>query len=83
MTAFTIYMRPGCHLCDEAEERLANMLDGSGASIESVNIEHDHELHKKYLELIPVIEVDGRRLAQLVEFRSQTFADAVGESLSQ
>jgi len=78
----TIYGRPGCHLCDDAEERVAQLLDGSGATVEVVNIEHDDELHKRFLERIPVIEVDGEQLAELAQYRREPFAQALRERLS-
>lgn len=76
-----IYGRPHCHLCDEAEQRIADMADGSGLQIEVVNIEHDDELHKELLELIPVIELDGVRVSELIEFRGDRFAQVLREAL--
>lgn len=76
-----IYGRPDCHLCDEAEQRIADEAGGSGAQIEVVNIEHDDELHKEMLELIPVIEVNGERVSKLIEFRGDRFMDALRASL--
>jgi glutaredoxin len=77
----TIYGRPNCHLCDEAEQRIADMAGGSGARIEMINIEHDDELHKEMLELIPVIEVNGERVSKLIEFRGDRFAEAMRVAL--
>jgi glutaredoxin len=77
----TIYGRPDCHLCDEAEQRIADEVGGSGARIEVVNIEHDDELHKEMLELIPVIDLNGERVSKLIEFRGDRFMDALRESL--
>jgi glutaredoxin len=81
MSTITIYGRPGCHLCDEAEARVADLVS-DGVTIEVINIEHDDALHKELLELIPVIEVDGERVAKLVEFRHGTFAEVIGKTLS-
>jgi glutaredoxin len=77
----TIYGRPNCHLCDEAEQRIADMATDSGARIEVINIEHDDELHKEMLELIPVIEVNGERVSKLIEFRGDRFAEAMRVAL--
>lgn len=72
-----IYMRPGCHLCEEARKRLAE-LDPSGVlTVTELDIETDDELHRRFLELIPVIELDGKQIAQLVEFRTETFAETI------
>lgn len=76
-----IYGRPDCHLCDEAEQRIADMAGGSGAQIEVINIEHDDELHKSMLELIPVIELDGVQISKLIEFRGDRFNEALREGL--
>jgi glutaredoxin len=77
----TIYGRPDCHLCDEAEQRIADEAGGSGARIEVVNIEHDDQLHMELLELIPVIELNGERVSKLIEFRGDRFAQALREAL--
>lgn len=63
----TLYSRPGCHLCDEAREQL-EQLRGRGARFElrEVNIEADDKLHRRMLELIPVVEVDGERACELI-----------------
>lgn len=78
----TIYGRPECHLCDDAEERVAQLVEGSGVTIEVINIEHDDELHKRYLEKIPVIMIDGEQLSELVQYRREAFEQALRQSLS-
>ncbi|MGH2959079.1 MAG: glutaredoxin family protein, partial [Solirubrobacterales bacterium] len=55
----TIYGRPDCHLCDDAEALVADLVVGSGAQIEVANIEHDDEHPTEMLEVIPVIELTG------------------------
>jgi hypothetical protein len=49
--------------------------------IEVVNIEHDDELHKRYLELIPVIELNGERISELIQYRGERFEKALEQSL--
>ena len=56
-----VYSRPGCHLCDEALEEI-RALPTSGFELEVVDIEQDDELLARFLERIPVIELDGREL---------------------
>ncbi len=58
MARLTLYSRPDCHLCDDARE----VLDRVGHPYESVNIEDDDELHRRYLERIPVVALDGEEL---------------------
>ncbi|MGK2877176.1 MAG: glutaredoxin family protein [Solirubrobacterales bacterium] len=77
----TIYGRPECHLCDEAEAKVADLAVGTGAIIEMVNIEHDDDLHKALLELIPVIELNGVRISKLIEYRGERFEAVVREGL--
>ena len=57
----TLYSRPGCHLCDEARARLAEL----GIEPDEVNIEDDERLHSAFLERIPVVEVGGRIVSEL------------------
>jgi glutaredoxin len=54
----TLYGRPGCHLCDDAQA----VLDRVGHPYELVNIEEHEALHRRYLERIPVVAVDGEEL---------------------
>ncbi len=72
-----IYMRPECHLCQEARGRLAELDPAAVLTVNEVDIETDDDLHRRYLELIPVIELDGEQVAQLVEFRDSTFAETI------
>ena len=58
----TMYGRPGCHLCDDARTHLAVLAAELGFSLKEIDIESDDELHKRYLERIPVIALDGDEL---------------------
>jgi glutaredoxin len=63
----TLYGRRGCHLCDEARSGLEGIRrDGAGFDLREVDIEADPDLHRRLLELIPVIEVNGRRVSELL-----------------
>lgn len=67
MSEIVVYGRPGCHLCDEAIA-LLERLRGEGRRFEltTVNIETDPGLHARFLERIPVIELDGKLISELV-----------------
>jgi glutaredoxin len=66
MSVITLYTRPGCHLCDEAREVILSLRDSAGPfELREIDIESDPELHARFLERIPVIEVDGKRVAEL------------------
>ncbi len=58
MRRITLYGRPGCHLCDDAQA----VLDRVAEPYDVVDIEADDELFKRYLERIPVIAVDGEEV---------------------
>lgn len=57
----TVYSKPGCHLCEVAEESVAKLCAELGVDWESVDILDDPELMATYGEQIPVIFVDGRQ----------------------
>jgi hypothetical protein len=67
-----LYTRPGCHLCDEAKDAIQSALEDRAArglpvpQVLERNIETKPEWHSQYLERIPVLELDGRRLELLV-----------------
>jgi glutaredoxin len=62
-----LYGRDGCHLCQEALEDLLSLrAEGIPFELIEIDIESDESLHRKLLELIPVIEIDGERVSELV-----------------
>jgi glutaredoxin len=61
-----LYGRPDCHLCDEARAGLERMRSqGASFELREIDIESDDELFKRYLERIPVIEIDGAEVCDL------------------
>ena len=66
MPLVTLYARPDCHLCDEARAGLESLsADGVSFELEEIDIESDDELLRRYLERIPVIELDGEIVSEL------------------
>ena len=66
MPRVTLYARPDCHLCDEARAGLESLrADGIAFELDEVDIESDDELHARFLERIPVIELDGEIVGEL------------------
>lgn len=57
-----LYGRPGCHLCDDARALLSPLQAELGFTLREHNIEDDDELHRLYLERIPVGILDGEHL---------------------
>ncbi len=63
----TVYTRPGCHLCDQAiEEIVAIHEEGRSFELQEVDIESDELLLRRMLERIPVVEVDGVVVSELI-----------------
>jgi hypothetical protein len=58
----TLYGRDGCHLCDDAREALERVRARAPFVLEEVDITADDDLHRRYLERIPVVCLDGREL---------------------
>ena len=67
MTEVVVYSRPGCHLCEEAVGAIV-ALHGQGYRFElhEIDIESDDLLLRRHLEKIPVVEVDGTVVSELV-----------------
>lgn len=67
MRTVTVYGRPGCHLCAEAVALLEALRERGGRfDIRQINIESDPDLHRRFLERIPVLELDGQVISELV-----------------
>jgi len=67
VTEVVVYSRPGCHLCEEAVGAIV-ALHGQGYRFElhEIDIESDDLLLRRHLEKIPVVEVDGTVVSELV-----------------
>lgn len=67
MADVVVYSRPGCHLCEEAIEQIV-ALHGQGYrfNLHEVDIESNDLLLRRYLERIPVVEVDGLEVSELI-----------------
>jgi glutaredoxin len=62
MPTVRLYSRPGCHLCDEARATLERIRAHAPFALEEIDITTDDDLHRRYLERIPVITLDGEHL---------------------
>ena len=67
-----LYARPACSLCGEATEAIRLVIadrQTRGLPVPRVierNIEDDPELHRRYLERIPVVELGDQRVELVV-----------------
>ena len=64
MTHLTIYSRPGCHLCDEMKAVVHLVSVAVPLSLEEVDISGDAELERLYGLEIPVLMIDGKKVAK-------------------
>jgi glutaredoxin len=79
----TIYSRPGCHLCDEMKAVVERVRRQHAFELHEVDISGDPELERRYGQEIPVLELDGKKIAKyridepmlkrLVQVRSSKF----------
>ena len=75
MTTVTLYGRPGCHLCDEARAAVLELREKVAPfELRDVNIDEDDELHARFLERVPVLEIDGEVVSELGFDRSRVVA---------
>jgi len=61
----TLYRRPGCHLCDDARVVLDRVRADLPFELVERDISLDDALHRRYLERIPVVAVDGEEAFDL------------------
>jgi hypothetical protein len=59
MTAWTVYTRAGCSLCEQLIDDLARVLESSQAQVDVIDIADDAGLEAKYGRRIPVLLADG------------------------
>ena len=64
----TIYSKPGCHLCDEMKSlvrrTLAQHPHHRDLSFDEIDISTERELLERYGLEIPVLVIDGKKVAK-------------------
>lgn len=60
MNLVTVYSRTGCHLCEEAVNKINSVKPNLEFELEIKLIDGDLELEKKYGEQVPVILINGQ-----------------------
>jgi glutaredoxin len=81
MATVVVYSRPGCHLCEEAIAQIVALHEeGYRFELREVDIESHDLLLRRHLERIPVVEVDGIEVSELLLDRDALTArlDTVG-----
>jgi glutaredoxin len=63
--AITLYSRPGCHLCDEMKALVSGVVGRRpDVSVTEVDISSDPALEARYGMEIPVLLIDGKKVAK-------------------
>jgi len=81
MADVIVYSRSGCHICEEAIEQIVALHEtGYLFNLREIDIESSDLLLRRYLERIPVVEVDGVEVSELILDRAAVEArlDTVG-----
>ena len=60
-TKVVIYSRVNCHLCEEAEKSVREVLTEIPFELEVIDINRDQELEKLYGEEVPVTLINGAK----------------------
>jgi glutaredoxin len=55
----TLITRVGCHLCLDAETRLAELADELGFELRLLDVDADRQRANEYSERVPVILING------------------------
>ncbi len=58
-TKVVIYSRINCHLCEEAEKNVREVMADTPFDLEVIDINGDQELERLYGEEVPVIAING------------------------
>jgi glutaredoxin len=56
---FTLYSRPGCHLCEEMQAALAQLPAAAGLPVEVRDVDADPATRARYGHKIPVLLFEG------------------------
>jgi glutaredoxin len=77
MKTITLYTKPDCHLCHEAERALRALQEEIPFELVLADITHDPRLFERYRYDIPVVAVEGVELC-----RHRVDVDKVRRALS-
>ena len=60
----TLFSRPGCHLCDDMKALVHRVAQDIPLTLDLVDISTDSQLEARYGVEIPVLMVNGRKVAK-------------------
>jgi glutaredoxin len=78
MRRVTLYSKPGCHLCDEMKEVIDVVAARVPFVLEVVDISTDPDLQARYGLQIPVLVIDGTKVAKYRVTESELEAKLAG-----
>lgn len=58
----TLYIRQGCHLCEDMQEQIGELLEPNSYRLTMVDIDTDPTLKSKYNEWVPVLKSEEREI---------------------
>jgi hypothetical protein len=64
IATLTLYFREGCHLCDDMQASLTELLDPVTYELERVDIDADPQLKSQYNELVPLLALGNTELCR-------------------
>ncbi|HEX8954085.1 MAG TPA: glutaredoxin family protein [Polyangia bacterium] len=64
MKKLTLYSRVGCHLCDVMKEQIDKYAGRYAFTLDVVDIDRDDKLRAEYDWDVPVLFVDGEKIAK-------------------
>lgn len=68
----TLYTREGCGLCDEAAKKLRELGQVMPLDVTAIDVDADPNLQLELGDQVPVIEVDGSRMAPPLDWETVT-----------
>lgn len=60
----TLYYREGCHLCEDLEQQLGELLDPQSYQLLKVDIDEDNLLKQAYNERVPVLNCNDEEVCE-------------------
>ena len=64
MKKLVLYSRVGCHLCDVMKDQVEKYADRYAFTLDVVDIDEDEALRAEYDWDVPVLFVDGEKIAK-------------------
>jgi len=65
VSVYELVTRQGCHLCDEMEALLDEILPSFGLTYSSRDVDAEPELRARFTDVVPVLLRDGQPVAKL------------------